>query len=331
MKRKMRQGIIGLVIAANMLVLAACGSANQSGSKATEEMSMDTATTTESVAMDSGAYMSDTASENASGIESQSEVISDTSQISGQKLIKDVSMSVETRTFDDFMNELTNQITSLGGYVESSDITGGSYQYENYRYAYVTARIPAEKLNGFVAVIKERGNVTQTSEQTTDVTLQYVDIESHLKALKIEQETLLNLLENATKMEDVIAIQSQLTQVRYEIESNESQIRTYDNLVNYSTVRINVSEVERETQADEKSFAGEIKMKLSDNLYAIKEGFRSFLIDFIAALPYIIIWGVILFALFIGGKKIYKVYRKKEMARSSNSEPDSKPEEKEPK
>lgn len=307
MKRsKLKQMIVGAMIVINILALVACGSSKNENSSATSEASVEMSS---SYDMETAAMVTTSESQaDTAGIESQTEVINDTSQIAGQKLIKDVSMSVETRTFDDFINVLTTQIGSLGGYVENSDVSGGSYQYENYRTGYIVARIPADQLDGFVTIVKENGNVIRTSEQTTDVTLQYVDIESRLKALKIEQETLMTLLENATKMEDIIAIQSQLTQVRYEIESKESQIRTYDNLVNYSTVRIDISEVERETQVETKSFSSEIKAKLSDNLYSIKEGFRSFLIEFIAALPYIVIWGVIIFAFVIGGKKIYKKY-----------------------
>lgn len=311
-RRKLKQMTLGLIIATNILFLAACGSANNAGitteskdQAAAPSYGMETADmaiSTEESAIES---------QDSTSLESQAEVINDTSQISGQKLIKDVSMSVETRTFDDFLTELTSQIANLGGYVENSDVSGGSYQYDNYRTGYITARIPEDRLEGFVKIVKEKGNVIRTSEQTTDVTLQYVDIESRLKALKIEQETLMNLLENAANMEDIIAIQSQLTQVRYEIESKESQIRTYDNLVNYSTVRIDITEVERETPIETETFASEIKAKFSNNLYSIKEGFLNFVIEFIAALPYIVVWAVIIFIFSIGGRKIYKKYTSK--------------------
>lgn len=302
-RRGLKQMLAGVVIATNILALAACGSSK--GADTTTEQSVNMESSSGVEMSDSKADMA-TPQEGAVGIESQTEIMNDTSQISGQKLIKEVSMSVETKTFDDFINELTAQIGSFGGYVENLDISGGSYEYENYRSGYLVARIPAERLDGFVKIVKDRGNVIRANEQTTDVTLQYVDTESRLKALKIEQETLMTLLENATKMEDIIAIQSQLTQVRYEIESKESQIRTYDNLVNYSTVRIDFAEVDRETQVETKSVANQIKAKLSDNIYEIKEGFKNFLIEFIAALPYLILWGVIIFAFVIGGKKIYK-------------------------
>lgn len=312
--KKVRQTVIVLIVLASLVLFGACSS-----NKSKDIQERDAGITEESYAMDTADMGTSTASideagANANGVESSKEMINSNSQVAGQKLIKDVTMSVETKEFDDFITDLNHQITSLGGYVESSDISGGSYQYDNYRYGNIVARIPADKLDGFVNIVNQKGNVVHTSEQTTDVTLQYVDIESHLKALKLEQETLMNLLEKATSMEDVISIQSQLTQVRYEIESNESQIKTYDNLVNYSTVRIDITEVERETQKESTSFAGEIKIKLSNNLYAIKEGFRSFLIEFIAALPYLVIWGIIIVIAIIIGRKGYKKITKKSVS-----------------
>ncbi|MFA9375461.1 MAG: DUF4349 domain-containing protein [Lachnotalea sp.] len=318
MKNKTIKRIVtSIVILANILLLVACGSKN-TGTQSTKMQSVGTATESSDMAVTDTANSVTAATtdklevESVQGIEStQGLVNSNTNDIAGQKLIKDVNISVETKEFDAFLVVINNQIASLEGYVQNSDVSGGSYQYESYRYGSIVARIPADKLDGFINIISENGNVVQTSQNTTDVTLQYVDMESHIKALKTEQETLLGLLENATSMEDVIAIQSQLTQVRYELESNESQIRTYDNLVDYSTVTINITEVERETDTQATSFGDEIRIKFGNNLYQIREGFRSFTIDFISALPYLVIWAVVIVMLVIVGKKVYKKYTKK--------------------
>lgn len=306
--KRIKRSILGIFLAVIVLTVTACAGAKY-GYKTevnTEEKSADSPSSYVMDKADNAMPMESTASSSDAGIESSTHVLNDSKQISGQKLIKDVSMVIQTRTFDDFIVALNSQIESVGGYVESSDVSGGGYEFSSYRYAYIIARVPADRLDGFINIVKEKGNVTHMSEQTTDVTLQYVDIESRLKALKIEQETLMNLLENATKMEDIIAIQSQLTDVRYQIESNESQIRTFDNLVNYSTVRIEVNEVERETPVETRTFAGEVKAKLSNNLYALKEGFKNFLIELIASLPYIIVYGLVLFIFILIGRKIYK-------------------------
>ena len=52
-----------------------------------------------------------------------------------------------------------------------------------------------------------------------DVTLRYVDVDSHKKALETEQERLLALLEKAENVEDIITIENRLSDVRYELEN----------------------------------------------------------------------------------------------------------------
>lgn len=318
--KKLKRIVTSMMIVTNAFLLVACGSNKsadmQSSGRQTTEMTEETVEIEADMAK-ADTSMADSATATTSVTEEKlasTQGIGDTlTNSTTQKLIKDVNLTVETKEFDTFLTELNSQIASLGGYVQSSNISGGSSQHDKYRYGNIVARIPADQLDGFVQIVNEKGNITNKSENTTDVTLQYVDMESHIKALKVEQETLLGLLENAEKMEDVIAIQSQLTQVRYELESYESQIRTYDNLVDYSTVTIDIYEVERETNTEAPTFGNEIKAKLGNNLYAIKEGLRSFVINFIAALPYIVIWAVVIFVFFTVGRKIYKkIYKKEE-------------------
>ena len=143
-------------------------------------------------------------------------------------------------------------------------------------------------------MIEGEGNVTYRNIYTDDVTLSYVDTESHLKALRTEQETLLGLLEKAETVENIIAIQSRLSEVRYEIESYESRLRTYDDQIDYSTVYLNVSEVERETQVKEETPGEEISRRLSQNWEDLKEDVKRFGINFVSDLPYILVWVVCL-------------------------------------
>ena len=79
--------------------------------------------------------------------------------------------------------------------------------------------------------------------------MNYVDTETHLAALRTEQESLMRILADAETVEDLIAVQSRLSEVRYEIESYESVLRTYDDQIAMSTVTLRVQEVERETPA----------------------------------------------------------------------------------
>ncbi|MEG1992407.1 MAG: DUF4349 domain-containing protein [Acetivibrio sp.] len=223
-----------------------------------------------------------------------------------QKLIKNVSLSVETKTFDSLLEDLNKKIIEMGGYIESSEINGNSYQYETNRWANLVIRIPCHSLETFITVVDKASNITNKSESTEDVTLQYVDMSSHITALRTEQESLMKILKAAVKLEDIIKIQSQLTQVRYEIESYESQLRTYDNLVDYSTVTVTVNEVMRETTAKPGTFLEKISEKFSDNLYDIGQGLQDFTIWFLSSIPYFLLWAILATFLIFIYVKIFK-------------------------
>ena len=220
----------------------------------------------------------------ASGVENASAAGTEKNQT--QKLIFTYHYSVETKEFDDFYQKVNEKVTQLEGYMEHSE-TNGSAKDSISRQANLTLRIPADQMDQMLTLLDSDSNVTYQSRSSENVTLQYVDLESHLKALRIEQETLLQLMEKADKLKDVIALQSQLTQVRYEIESYESQLRTYDNLVDYSTLYLTIMEVSRTTtvHSSKTSFFDEIGDKFSDNVYALGQWLRAMAVWLIGSLP----------------------------------------------
>lgn len=216
-----------------------------------------------------------------------------------QKLIYTYEYTVETKEFDAFYKKVNDKTTQLGGYVERSDTDGNAVDSSN-RYSYLVLRIPAEKMQQMLSLLDSDANITYQSCQSENVTLQYVDMESHVKALRTEQEALLKLMEKADKLKDIIALQNQLTQVRYEIESYESQLRMYDNKVDYSTLHLNITEVDRTTnvKSTETSFFDEISSGFSDNVYALGLWLRSLAVWLISSLPILVPLAVIVAALF---------------------------------
>ena len=217
-----------------------------------------------------------------------------TGNVAGRKIIKNGDLSIQTREFDEFLTNLNRSILSVGGYVEASSINGNSYNKNRMRSADVTARIPADQLDAFCDQVSELGNVTYKNLYTRDVTLTYVDLESHVKALRTEQQTLMDLLAKAEKVEDIILIQNRLSDVLYEIESYESTLRTFDDQIAYSSVHLSIQEVQRETAVEKETAGQEIARRFKENLEDVKEGFARFGINFVSDLPVIIVWVVFL-------------------------------------
>ena len=230
---------------------------------------------------------------------------------SQRKLIKTVELSVETKAYDNLMVSVEAQIEELGGYIESLNAYNGSfYSGRVNRSASITARIPADKLDGFVKQMGEEANIVDRSESVEDVTLQYVDLDSHTRMLEEEQERLLELLENAETIEDIITIESRLSEVKYQLESMKSQLRTFDNKVTYSTVHIYIDEVKELTPVVEQTAGERIAEGFAESLRDIGEGFKEFFIGFVINIPYIIVWAVIIAILVLIGVKVVKAIDK---------------------
>lgn len=285
MNKKTIAGMACLLTAA-LVGLAGCGSS---------------ATDTAATAVTSDYAMRDSAE---AGFYSESKAVNEaaaeSTQIStNRKLIKTVNMDVETENFEDLNEILYQKVESLGGYVESFSTQG----QEGYRSSSMTARIPKNNLETFLETVEGSSNITYRQEEVEDVTLAYVDLESHKKMLQKEQDRLLELLEEAETIEDIITLESRLTEVQYQLESMESQLRTYDNQVDYSTVYLNIDEVERYTPQEPKGAWEQIKTGFCENLYAVGRGLKNFFIGFVVNIPFLIVWLVIIliFALIIRG------------------------------
>ena len=214
---------------------------------------------------------------------------------SNRKLIRNVNLSVETTSFDTLISNLAAAVTGFGGYVEQSDISGNSVSssYSQNRYAYLTVRVPSDKLDIFITQIEEQGNITNKSETTQDVTLQYSDIESRKKSLAIEQDRIWALLEKADTLEAVIALEARLSEIRYQLESFESQLRTYDNQVDYSTVYISISEVKVFTPTTPDSVMTRIQKGFTRNLNNVANGLVDFFVWLVSSLPVLILLALI--------------------------------------
>lgn len=212
-----------------------------------------------------------------------------------RKLIKTANLSVETKEFESLMSALEKRVQELGGYIESSEIYNGSTYsgYRSSRDASLTVRIPQVHLEEFLTDVSNLSNVTHRSESVEDVTLSYVDLESHKKALLTEQDRLLELLEKAESMEDILTIEERLTSIRYQMQSMESQLRTMDNQVDYSTVYLNINEVQELTPVEEKTVGERITEGFMESLRDVGNGILECFIWVITNLPHLIVWAVL--------------------------------------
>lgn len=274
------------------LSLTACSGSSTSTEAAVEEISFDM-----SQSHGSGAFSPAPAGEMTGGeMNAVSEAVGVSGSVSGsvsedRKLIRTATLFVETDSFDSLLELLPQQAADLGGYVEQSEVSGNSMHQNRPvpRYASLTIRIPSNQLDSFLTIVEEHSNVTSHSESTQDITLQYSDLESRKKSLTVEQERLWELLDQADSLDSVIALEERLSEIRYQLESLESQMRIYDNQTSYSTVYLDIQELAQGdgfTPTEPETFLHRVQNGLSRNLKSLKEGAVSLLVAVITLSPF---------------------------------------------
>ena len=213
-----------------------------------------------------------------------------------RKLIQTVDMSVETENLDIVLGHIDTRVGELNGYIEASNIRNGSmYSGRRYRSADLTVRIPAENLTQFVDHMGEVSNVVSSNKTVDDVTLSYVSIESRMKALQTEETRLLELLAKAESMSDILDIEKRLTQVRSDLEEYTSQLRVFDNQVDYGTVYLTIREVVEFTVVEEPESVWErIGTGFMESLKNLGDFFVELFVFVIVALPYLIPLGLVI-------------------------------------
>ena len=314
------------ILTAVCLLFTGCGTAEESGAmRYTEAMDMgymadmDMVMEAETMAAEAPAKMYSASTSAQTPGNTSAPVEND---LANRKLIRNANVNVETKTYDDFTAALEQQMASHGAYVQNGE-TNGSAERGN-RWASYTIRIPENRYTSFLSVVSEMGTVTYKSESVQDVTMEYTDVEARIRALEVEHDTLLSILEKCERLEDVITVQSRITEVQYQLDSYQSRLRRYDDLISYCTVYLSVNEVERVTVPPAELTLGErIREDLAENCAEIAEDAEDFAVWFVSSLPFFGIWivvigGVVLVALRLGKRSRRKL--KERMAKRAETQ-----------
>ena len=208
---------------------------------------------------------------------------------SSQKLIKKASVRLETKNADELIKNINSQISSLKGYTSSLNQS----KYDGCLTVDTNVCVPAEKLEEFIDFLEKTGTITSKNIETLDVTDNYTNTESQIKALETEEKALLGILEKCENVQDTMNVQERLTSVRGELESLKSQKKNYDQRIAYSEVLINISEVER-VKKTPTSFGSQVSEKFSESLYDIGQFFRNLGVFVLGASPYFVIAAVVI-------------------------------------
>lgn len=237
-----------------------------------------------------------------------------------QKIVFTGQINFETLSFEKTTAQLCQYISSVGGYQQKSSVNGGKIGYDTLKSAEYVFRIPKTKYMQAFTDLKKFGTVVFEQSNGEDVSDQYFDTESRIKSLRIRQERLEALLEKADKMSDILSIEKDLQDTIYSIESYTGKLKKWDSLVEYSTLTVNVNEVE-EIKPQEKTdnrMGSRIVRGFMDSVSGLWAFIQDVIVFLAAALPVIIPLGLVGYFLYILYKK--KIKKKDECGDKIESE-----------
>jgi len=154
-----------------------------------------------------------------------------------------LGLTVGRGKLDRTVTQLTGLASAFGGFVANSQTQSGAAAASGATPSgSVTLQVP---VNNFAAVLKRAQALGKTSDLTTkatDVTGQYVDLQSRISALQDTRQQYLTILAKATTVGDVLAVQEQVNSIQSQIEQLQGQLQLLTSQTSYSTLTVTVSE-----------------------------------------------------------------------------------------
>ena len=201
-----------------------------------------------------------------------------------QKIIKNATLRFETQDLEKTRLQVLTAIKKADGYVQN-DNSGKDY---NQLYQQLTVRIPSKNFQQTIDDIAQ--GVAYFDERTVsqrDVTEEFIDLNARLKAKRALESRYLDLLKKATSVKEMLEIESELSQIREEIEAKEGRLNYLNNQVSSSTLYIHFYKVTSD-QGITQSYGSKI-------INALKGGWNGISVFFLGLLhvwPFLILLGL---------------------------------------
>jgi len=226
---------------------------------------------------------------------------------SGRMVIRTGNISIKVASVDKSVEDISKLTESLGGYVESSfvdNITPSAVESvrgdkiikeTTSKYANMSVRVPAEKFESVFATVKGMGKLVNESISGSDITAQYRDTYTRAENLRIQEKSLQQLMTKANNVDEILRIETELNRVRTEIDMLTGDLKRWDNLVQLSTININLTEVKEEElkKVDVPGIWGQAYNGFIGAINNIILGLEKTVVWIITAIPYLLVLGIL--------------------------------------
>ncbi len=203
-----------------------------------------------------------------------------------RKIIREGTISLETKDAKAMTQQIAQAVTRYKGYITEDVIT----DYETRVEHRVTIRVPASQFDALLeAIAQGAGELKSKNISARDVTEEYVDVASRIKTKKELEARYQQLLQKASKVEEMLSIEREMGTLRSDIESMEGRLRYLKDRVAFSTLTVNYYEIAPATSG----LFGRLGVALGDGW----DNMLEFLVGAVSLWPFLLLGILILLLL----------------------------------
>ena len=231
---------------------------------------------------------------NAEGAESSQQAFD-------RKIIRNADFQLETKSTTDAQRRLASIVESHGGFVVTSEATQsqGAGPSKPDVTVKLVARVPVVQFQAVLDAIHALdGRIKQEKITGQDVSEEYIDLEARIKSKKALEAQFMEIMKQARSIQDALSVQSQLADVRTEIEKIEGRRRFLENQSSLSTITLSIEPPAPLIGTSPSGFAHDLKAALQDGIDAAAAILLFLIRAFLTLLP-VAVFVILPFALVI--------------------------------
>ena len=221
----------------------------------------------------------------AAGADTQQQAAAEAPPAVPRKIIYNARIELAVENLAKFRAALDKLVTDSGSYLANSDESSDTQEHRSSTW---TVRVPAERVRGFVDGIARLGEPQRNHLDSQDVTQEYYDVEARIKNKQEEERRLLKHLADSTgRLEDILAVERELTRVRGEVEQMQGRLRFLANVTSFGTVVISATEIKNYTPPVAPTFATQVARTFLHSTETIVEFGKGLILIAAAILPWL--------------------------------------------
>ena len=232
-----------------------------------------------------------------------------------EKLVYSCCIRMQTLEYEKTVSDVKAEIAKYDGFIESENQTddSGNWYYSDYHktsgtlHESITVRIPTAHYEDFLSDLNGNGKIISKSQNVENISKRYYGTETTIKSLETQEQRLLQMMEDAESIEDMLTIEARLSDVQNELAQYRMDLSDMDTDVAYSTVTLYIDEVMEyspdTTPKKTSTFGDRLKNTLADSLESFLNFQENLLFFLIGAFPYLLILAVIIAVIILIVKK----------------------------